>query len=104
MSFFNESQDFLDNQYVTGRDILVAPILNPKNVVADESREVYLPIGSSWFPSNLRPWDDQMTALLPYVPGGSVINYYAPIPSSSDENANYQQYPYILPMFIREGQ
>jgi len=101
-SFFNETQEFLDTQYVTGRFILVAPIFQPKNNVPDESREVYLPIGYSWYPSNLRPWDnDAYKASLPSaVEGGSVITYYARIPQ--DENA-YDQYPYVLPVYIREG-
>ena len=101
-SFFNETQEFLDTQYVTGRDILVAPIFQPKSAVPDESRDVYLPIGYSWYPSNLRPWDSDAlkASLLPAVEGGSVINFVAKIPE--DENA-YEQYAYVLPVYIREG-
>lgn len=68
----------------------------------DESRDVYLPVGYHWYPSNLRPWDSDAlkTPLLPAVDGGSVINYVAKIPE--DENA-YEQYAYVLPVYIREG-
>ncbi|KAF8467697.1 glycosyl hydrolases family 31-domain-containing protein [Kalaharituber pfeilii] len=96
-SFFNETQDFLDNQYVCRRDILVAPIFQPKNVNPGENRDVYLPLGYFWYPSNLRPWDDQGEALGDAVEGGSVIDYYAPITN------DYKQFPYVCPMFIREG-
>lgn len=102
-TFFNESQDYLDNQYVTGRDILVAPILQPKDIVPGENRDVYLPRGNLWYQSNLRPWDNQGAPLLKPVEGGSVINYTASIPTSDNDDENYKQYPYVVPMFIREG-
>lgn len=102
-TFFNESQDYLDNQYVTGRDILVAPILQPKTVVPGENRDVYLPRGNLWYQSNLRPWDTQGEALLKLVEGGSVINYTAKIPDGDNDDDNYKQYPYVVPIFLREG-
>jgi hypothetical protein len=63
----------------------------------DESREVYLPLGNFWYQSNLMPWDDQGSALLSPVEGGTVINYTARITSE------YKDFPYIVPTFIREG-
>jgi alpha-glucosidase (family GH31 glycosyl hydrolase) len=79
------------------RDILVAPIMKSKEEKSDQSREVYLPLGHFWYQSNLMPWDDQGSALLPPVEGGTVINYSAPISSE------YKDFPYIVPTFIREG-
>ncbi|KAA8895125.1 alpha-1,4-glucan lyase [Sphaerosporella brunnea] len=96
-SFFNESQRFLDNQYVCLRDILVAPIMQSAQEKPDQSREVYLPLGNFWYQSNLMPWDDQGSALLAPVEGGTVINYSAPIRS------DYDSFRFIVPTFIREG-
>ena len=51
----------------------------------------------SWYPSNLRPWDDQGVALGLPVPGGSVINYTARITNE------YSGYPFVTPVYLREG-
>lgn len=99
-SFFNETQEFLDNQYITG-DILIAPIFQPANEVPGQNRDVYLPISNFWYQSNLRP--DGGVALLSPVEGGSVIDYTARIPNSDSDEENAKQHPYVLPMFIREG-
>jgi alpha-glucosidase (family GH31 glycosyl hydrolase) len=96
-SFFNETQKFLDNQYVVRRDILVAPIMQSSNDNPGENRDVYLPLGYFWYPSNLRPWDDQGVALEPAVEGGSVINYTAKITN------NYADFAYVTPVYVREG-
>jgi len=96
-SFFNETQKFLDNQYVVRRDILVAPIMQSSIDNPGENRDVYLPLGYFWYPSNLRPWDDQGVALESAVEGGSVINYTAKI------TGNYADFAYITPVYIREG-
>nr|CAB52201.1 alpha-1,4-glucan lyase [Morchella vulgaris] len=98
-TFFNESQKFLDNQYMAGDDILVAPILHSRNEVPGENRDVYLPLFHTWYPSNLRPWDDQGVALGNPVEGGSVINYTARIVAPEDYNLFHN----VVPVYIREG-
>lgn len=82
---------------MVGRDVLVAPIMHSKNENAGENRDVYLPLGHFWYPSNLRPWDDQGVALGPAAEGGSVINYTARITN------NYDDFAYITPVYIRAG-
>ena len=62
-----------------------------------QNRDVYLPLMYSWYPSNLRPWDDQSVALGPPVNGGSVINYTARITNE------YSDYPFVTPVYLREG-
>ncbi|KAF8539040.1 alpha-1,4-glucan lyase [Trichophaea hybrida] len=96
-SFFNETQEFLNTQYVCHRDILVAPIIQSTNENPGNNRDVYLPLEFFWYQSNLRPWDDQGMALGPPVEGGTVINYTARITN------NYNDFPYVTPVFIREG-
>ncbi|RPA94936.1 hypothetical protein L873DRAFT_1699735 [Choiromyces venosus 120613-1] len=96
-SFFNESQRFLDDQYVVRKDILVAPIIKGSQENPGQNRDVYLPLMYFWYPSNLRPWDDQGVALGPWVEGGSVINYTAKITNE------YSDYPFVTPVYLREG-
>lgn len=96
-SFFNESQRFLDDQYVVRKDILVAPIIKGSNENPGQNRDVYLPLMYFWYPSNLRPWDDQSVAIGSRVEGGSVINYTARITN------DYSGYPFVTPVYLREG-
>ncbi|KAH0610436.1 uncharacterized protein H6S33_011963 [Morchella sextelata] len=98
-TFFNESQKFLDNQYMAGDDILVAPILHSRNEIPGENRDVYLPLYHTWYPSNLRPWDDQGVTLGNPVEGGSVIDYTARIVAPQD----YHLFHTVVPVYIREG-
>ncbi|KAK0376199.1 hypothetical protein CLIM01_06465 [Colletotrichum limetticola] len=49
-TLFNANDDFVDNQYLLGRNILVCPILNP----GVNHRPVYLPGSDKWYPLNLR--------------------------------------------------
>jgi len=79
------------------RDILVAPIMQSTNDNPGSNRDVYLPLEFMWYQSNLRPWDDQGKSLDLPVEGGTVINYTARITN------NYDDFPYVTPVFIREG-
>lgn len=74
-SFFNESQGFLDHQYILGRDILIAPIVYQ----AQETGDLYLPIDYFRHPWNLRTFGNKRVPLDASVEGGSVIHYFAPI-------------------------
>lgn len=76
-----------------------------------ENRDVYLPLGYFWYPSNLRPMDNQGVVLGPAAEGGSVINYTAKIPQYPDHPSGEGNepkpdpngYPYVTPTYIREG-
>jgi alpha-glucosidase (family GH31 glycosyl hydrolase) len=80
------------------RDILVAPIMHSYDENPRSDRDVYLPLGYFWYTSNLRPWDDQGKALGSPAEGGTVIKYTAKITN------NYEDFPYVTPVFIREGE
>ncbi|KAJ0375304.1 hypothetical protein COL26b_006515 [Colletotrichum chrysophilum] len=80
MSLFNDNDDFIDNQYLLGHNIMVCPVLNP----GIYNRDVYLPGTDNWYPSNLRvnaqgfgsdPIFKHAAELKPFVPGGSTISF-----------------------------
>ncbi|KAI5820272.1 alpha-1,4-glucan lyase [Pyronema omphalodes] len=96
-SFFNETKEFLNNQYMCGRDILVAPIMQSTEENPGNNRDVYLPLQYMWYHSNLRPDDGDGCPLGPPVEGGTVINYTARITD------NPAEFPFVTPCYIREG-
>lgn len=96
-SLFNQSKEFLANQYICGQNMLVAPVMHSSTERPGNNRDVYLPQGFFWYHSNLRPWDDQVVALGSPVEGGTVLNYTAKITN------NYADFPCITPVYIREG-
>jgi alpha-glucosidase len=77
--FLNDPADLqtyahLDDQFFVGRDLLVAPILQPWVSVGLQGpavREVYLPSGSDWY-----AFKDDAAALEPAVAGGTIIGDY----------------------------
>lgn len=75
----------LDDQFFLGKDILVAPIVNP----GQKSRAVYLPSGSQWY----RFTDDEMPLDAP-VDGGAEFDFYAPWDDPSKDNCA---------VYVREG-
>lgn len=95
-SFYNESQEFLDNQYVVGRDVLVAPIMESHTVNGGQ-RVVYLPLPNSWYSFNLRIDGTLGVALGPAIEGGSMFGFDAYI------SQNPSHLPYVTPIYIREG-
>lgn len=75
---------WLDTEYMLGDDLLVAPILRPES----ETREVYLPAGSTWIQQTV---DDSghLVPLGPPMAGGVVITAPAPFDQ--------------IPVFLRAG-
>lgn len=86
----------LDDQFFVGRDLLVAPILDPHetaNPPSPAQRDIYLPAGSQWYAykDNVAPLD------APFNGGGLLQNYAAPLqpPASA--------VPSMVPLFVRAG-
>ena len=106
-SLFNGNDDYIDNQYLLGHNILVCPIMNPLIV----NREVYLPGNDLWYPLNLRvnagglgpdPLGIKHAAQLEKpVPGGTTITYGCRIPDAVN---NPDQLPYVTPVYVRAGE
>ncbi|KAG8709468.1 hypothetical protein FRC12_001227 [Ceratobasidium sp. 428] len=98
LSLVTENADYLDDEYMVGDDLLVAPILWPQADRGNVTRTVYLPRPASWWQCNLRA--DGPDAAIPLgmkFRGGSLIPYDARM---SDQE---HQIPWITPTYIRYG-
>ncbi len=80
--------DHLDDQFILGTDILVAPIISQHETSFPQTsplRNVYLPSGSQWY-----AFMDNKMPLQPPVAGGTLVtNYYAGLD--------------LVPIYIRDG-
>ncbi|KAI8211645.1 hypothetical protein K4K52_009996 [Colletotrichum sp. SAR 10_76] len=104
-SLFNDNDEFIDNQYLLGHNIMVCPVLNP----GVYNRDVYLPGTDHWYPSNLRvnaqgfgldPIFKHAAQLEKSVPGGSTISFGCGIPDAVHDP---EQMAFVTPVYIREG-
>ncbi|KAI9657188.1 MAG: hypothetical protein M1821_003355 [Bathelium mastoideum] len=105
-SLFNANDDYIDNQYLLGHNILVCPILNP----GISNRDVYLPGSEAWYPSNLRinnsgfgpdPLGVKHAASLgDPVSGGTTLTFGCSIPDATN---NPTQVAFVTPVYIRAG-
>ncbi|KAG8711613.1 hypothetical protein FRC09_020508 [Ceratobasidium sp. 395] len=96
-SLFGENAEYLDNEYLVGDDLLVAPILTPQ-ANNKYTRTVYLPRPFAWWQCNLRDKGPEYAVPLgTSFPGGALIPYDAKI------NNQESQIPWITPMFIKFG-
>jgi alpha-glucosidase len=91
--FLNDPSDLkvyehLDDQFFVGRDLLVAPVLQPwvsVGLPGPAVRQVYLPQGSDWY-----SFKDDMAALEPAVAGGTLI-------------PDYRAGLDLVPLYVRAG-
>lgn len=84
-------RSFMDTEYFVGRDLLVAPVLDPESV-GHGHREIYLPAGSDWY-----CFMDNAVPLAAATKGAQIIPYEAYI--STDPG----HIRFILPIYVRAG-
>ena len=95
-SLFNDKEQFLDNEFFVGKDLLIAPVLNPQTQNGFDNlgkRDVYLPTGNNWycFMNNSMP-------LGSVVEGGTTIRDFDANLNTTDNHINF-----IVPIYVREG-
>lgn len=95
-SLYEDKDDFVDNEFFVGEDLLIAPVLDPQ--IKDGynnhgKRDVYLPSDSNWycFMNNTMP-------LGAAVEGGTTVRDF-------DANLNVEgnQINFIVPIYVRAG-
>jgi alpha-glucosidase len=93
-TLFNDKVQFLDNEFFVGKDLLVAPILEPQSEANRWGcRDVYLPAGSNWY-----AFMDNRRRLLAPIEGGTTIADYDAHLDSSPEHIGF-----VMPLFVRQG-
>ena len=96
-ALYNDKEAFLDNEFFVGKDLLIAPILDPQDaqtlVKNAGLRDVYLPYGSDWycFMDNALPLGDA-------VEGGTTIRDFDASLHLEGHHINF-----IVPMYVRSG-
>jgi alpha-glucosidase len=98
-ALYNDKLHFIDNEFFVGRDLLVAPVLEPEVQDGKNNygkRDVYLPTDSNWycFMNNTMP-------LSSAVEGGTTIRDFdagLSLRGGYDPHINF-----IVPIFVREG-
>ncbi len=91
-TLFAANAAFVDNEFCVGKDLLVAPILDPQSV-GRGVRNVYLPAGSDWY-----GFVDDRLALDHPVHGGTTISEFdASLGIDGDHIA------FLVPLYVRAG-
>lgn len=98
---FNDKLSFLNNQFLVGKDLMVAPVMDKQRELDDGSfeakRDIYFPTNSSWY-----QFLQNKKSLGAPVEGGTTIEYDAVIDQRC-ANPNSEQSLYVLPLYVREG-
>lgn len=92
-ALYNDKAGYLNNEFMVGDSLLIAPVLKKENTGANGYRDIYVPSGSRWysFKNNTQP-------LSAAVEGGTeIIGYNAQISASPDK------VPFVVPIYVREG-
>jgi alpha-glucosidase (family GH31 glycosyl hydrolase) len=98
---FNDKILFLNEQFLIGKDLMVAPIMDKQRDLGggnyEAKRDIYFPTSSCWyqFLHNRKP-------LASPVQGGTTVEYDAAI-NSSCQDPNSDRSLYVLPLYVREG-
>lgn len=96
-SLYNDKEAFLDNEFFVGKDLLIAPVLEPEEPQALQKnygkRDVYVPYGSDWycFVNNTMP-------LGAAVEGGTTIRDF-----DASLHLEGDHIHFIVPMYARAG-
>jgi len=93
-ALYNDCLPFLDNEFFVGKDLLVAPLLNPQtDGMNNGRRDVYLPTGSDWycFMNNTMP-------LQAAVEGGTIVRDFDAGLWLEGNHINF-----IVPAYVRAG-
>lgn len=95
-SLFNDKESFIDNEFFVGKDLLVAPVLDPQIQGGYDNsgkRDVYLPAGNDWycFMNNTLP-------LGAAVEGGTTVRDFDANLNVSGNHVNF-----IVPVYARAG-
>jgi alpha-glucosidase len=96
-SLYNDKESFLDNEFFVGKDLLIAPVLDPQEPQSLQKnygkRDVYLPSGSDWycFMNNTMP-------LAAVVEGGTTVRDFDASLHLQGNHINF-----IVPMYVRAG-
>lgn len=95
-SLFNDKEQFLDNEFFVGKDLLVAPVLDPQSKDGVDNygkRDIYLPTGSNWY-----CFMNNTIQLGPAVEGGTTIRDF-----DANLNIDGNHINFIVPAYVREG-
>jgi alpha-glucosidase len=95
-SLYNDKEGFIDNEFFVGKDLLIAPVLDPQfqdGYNNDGKRDVYLPSGSNWycFMNNTMP-------LGAAVEGGTTVRDF-----DANLNISGNHIHFIVPIYVRAG-
>ncbi len=93
-ALFNDRAEFLDNEFMVGSDLLIAPVVYKQSAENGYGkRDIYLPAGSRWyqFKNKSQPLGSALEG------GTNVAGFDAHI---SDDGGHIL---FILPMYVREG-
>ncbi len=98
---FNDKLEFLNNQFLVGKDLMIAGVMDKQREVSpgnfEAKRDIYFPVGSHWY-----QFLQNKKVLAAPVEGGVTLEYDAVI-NEQCTNQNSEQLLYVLPMYVREG-
>ncbi len=99
--FFNDKINFLNNQFLIGESLMVAPVMDKQkdlgNGKYEAKRDIYFPVKSCWY-----QFLHHKKALMNPEKGGTTTSYDATI-NQSCSNPNSEHSMYVLPLYVREG-
>lgn len=95
-ALYNDKEDFINNEFFVGKDLLIAPVLDPEKQGGYDNkgkRDIYLPVGSNWycFMNNTMP-------LKGAVEGGTTVRDF-----DANLNTEGNHINFIVPIYVRAG-